>query len=125
MRILVVDDEPLVRRSLQKALQFNKHEVLLAEDGRQGIDIWLKENPDLVFLDILMPSLSGLQVLKELGNKKNCKVILMSAYSGVHDQETVKQMGADLFLEKPFEDIMQVVRAAEELVSSHLPPVRR
>ncbi|MEQ1875778.1 MAG: response regulator [Bdellovibrionia bacterium] len=116
MKVLVVDDEPIVRRSLEKALQNRKHEVLTASDGRSGMEMWLKEKPDLVFLDILMPGLSGLQVLKELGERKTGKVILMSAYSGVHGQDTVHQMGADLFLAKPFEDIMDVVKKAEELV---------
>ena len=71
MKVLVVDDEPLVRRSLEKALLLSKHTVLLAVDGKSGMEMWLKEKPDLVFLDILMPGLSGLQVLKELGNKKD------------------------------------------------------
>lgn len=115
MKVLVVDDEPLVRRSLEKALQLRKHHVLLAEDGRKGMEVWLKEKPDLVFLDILMPGLSGLQVLKEIGDRKTGKVILMSAYSGVHDQDAVQQMGADLFLAKPFEDIIEIVKRAEEL----------
>jgi CheY-like chemotaxis protein len=115
MKVLVVDDEPLVRRSLEKALQLSGHEVLLAQDGREGMTTWLQSNPDLIFLDILMPGMGGLQVLKEMGQKKSGKVILMSAYSGVYDQETVRQMGADLFLEKPFDDILQVVKRAEEL----------
>jgi two-component system, response regulator PdtaR len=117
MKVLVVDDEPIVRRSLEKALMLRKHEVLLAGDGRKGMEVWLEEKPDLIFLDILMPGLSGLQVLKEIGDRKSGKVILMSAYSGVHGQETVQQMGVDLFLAKPFEDIFEVVRQAEELMA--------
>ncbi len=116
MKVLVVDDEPLVRRSLEKALKMKGHTVLLACDGREGMDLWLKEKPDLIFLDILMPGLSGLQVLKEIGPKKSGKVVLMSAYSGVHGQDTVQQMGADLFLAKPFDDIFEIVKRAEELV---------
>jgi CheY-like chemotaxis protein len=115
MKVLVVDDEPLVRRSLEKALGRRGHDVLLAEDGREGMQVWVKERPDLVFLDILMPGMGGLQVLKELGGQKYGKVILMSAYSGVYDQETVRQMGADLFIEKPFEDILRVIAQAEDL----------
>jgi two-component system, response regulator PdtaR len=117
MKVLVVDDEPLVRRSLEKALLTRNHTIILASDGRSGLDLWLKEKPDLVFLDILMPGLSGLQVLKEIGDRKTGKVILMSAYSGVHGHETVQQMGADLFLAKPFENILDVVLKAEGLVT--------
>lgn len=117
MKVLVVDDEPLVRRSLEKALANRGHQVVLAADGRAGMELWLNEKPELIFLDILMPGLSGLQVLKELGSRKTGKVVLMSAYSGVHGQETVQQMGADLFIAKPFDDIIEVVKRAEGLTS--------
>ncbi|HEX4923195.1 MAG TPA: response regulator [Bdellovibrionales bacterium] len=117
MKVLVVDDEPLVRRSLEKALVHRGHQVVQAADGRAGMDVWISEKPDLIFLDILMPGLSGLQVLKELGPRKTGKVVLMSAYSGVHGQETVQQMGADLFVAKPFDDILEVVKKAEGLIA--------
>jgi DNA-binding response OmpR family regulator len=70
----------------------------------------------LVFLDVLMPGLSGPQVLQELGSNKTGKVILMSAYSGEHNIETAQQMGADLFIPKPFEHIFEVVAKAEALL---------
>lgn len=115
MKILVVDDEVLVRRSLSRALKSRGHEVLEAGDGNEGLQLWQSQNPDLVFLDVLMPGRTGPEVLKEMRNQSMAKVILMSAFAGEHNMETAQQMGASLFVPKPFEDIFAVVKMAEEI----------
>ncbi len=115
MKILIVDDEALVRRSLCRAFQSRGHEIFEAEDGELGLKAWLKYKPDLIMLDVLMPKLTGPQVLKELGNDKTGKVILMSAYGGDHNIQTSLKMGADLFIAKPFENIFDIVKQAEEI----------
>ena len=69
MRILVVDDEALVRRSLQRVLTKRGHAVSEACDGRQALEMWNTVAPDLVFLDVLMPRLSGPDLLKALSPK--------------------------------------------------------
>jgi CheY-like chemotaxis protein len=114
MKILIVDDEVLVRRSLQRACLSRGHTVEQAEDGQRGIEIWQNWNPDLVFLDVLMPKLSGIEVLKKFDGKHSAKVILMSAYTG-GGGEPPQTAGADLFLTKPFPDIFSVIDQAEEL----------
>lgn len=118
MRILVVDDEPLVRRSLARALKSRGHEIFEAEDGAQGLTIWREQKPDLVFLDVLMPKMTGPQVLAEMGSSHSGKVVLMSAFSGEHNMETALQMGADLFIPKPFDDIFIIVNQAERLLGN-------
>jgi CheY-like chemotaxis protein len=115
LKILIVDDEPLVRKSLGRALASKGHQIVEAVDGVDGLQKWLSEKPDLVFLDVLMPGLSGPQLLKELGPGQTAKVILMSAYSGEHNMQTAQQMGANLFIPKPFDDIFQIVERAEAL----------
>lgn len=115
MKILIVDDEPLVRKSLGRACRSRGHDVVEAIDGIEGQTKWHSERPDLVFLDVLMPGLSGPELLKEMGSDRTGKVVLMSAYSGEHNIETAQQMGADLFIPKPFEDIFAVVKKAEDL----------
>lgn len=119
MKILVVDDEPLVRKSLGRAFKTRGHEVVEAVDGNEGLSRWLDSSPDVVFLDVLMPGLSGPEVLKEvlprLGSEWKGRVILMSAYSGEHNVSTAQAMGADLFVPKPFDDVFAVVTKAEEL----------
>ena len=122
MKVLIVDDEPLVRKSLARACLARKHEVLDAATGDEGLAQWLASSPDAVFLDVLMPGLSGPEVLEAIvsrtGKRPEARVILMSAYSGEHNVETAQQMGADLFIPKPFEDVFAVVDRAEELVKS-------
>jgi len=66
---------------------------------------------------VLMPGLTGPEVLKEVGSDSKAKVILMSAFSGEHNMQTAQQMGADLFVPKPFEDIFAIVKMAEDLLS--------
>lgn len=117
MKVLVVDDEALVRRSLSRALRAKGHEVTEALDGNEGLEQWKKLQPDLVFLDVLMPGLNGPEVLREMGQQRTGKVVLMSAFAGEHNMETALQMGADLFVPKPFEDIFAVVKMAEDLLS--------
>lgn len=117
MKILVIDDEPLVRKSLSRACASKGHQVIEASDGIEGLHKWTVEKPDLVFLDVLMPGLSGPQLLKEIGLQRTGKVILMSAYSGEHNVQTAAQIGADLFIAKPFDDIFGVVAEAERLAS--------
>lgn len=127
MKILIVDDEPLVRKSLGRAFRAKGHEVNEASDGQEGFDLWLKlqaENatPDIVFLDVLMPGLSGPELLRDirpqLRNDWKGRVILMSAYSGEHNITTAQAMGADLFVPKPFDDIFALVKKAEDLFSA-------
>ncbi|QDK44142.1 response regulator [Bdellovibrio sp. ZAP7] len=117
MKVLIVDDEALVRRSLSRAFRAKGHEVVEAENGNEGLEQWRKSTPDLVFLDVLMPGLTGPEVLKEIGTDRSGKVILMSAFAGEHNMETALQMGAEMFVPKPFEDIFAVVKMAEDLLS--------
>lgn len=117
MRVLVVDDEDLVRRSLRRALELRGHEVVEACDGLEGLEKWRSDLPDLVYLDVLMPKLTGPAVLTRIGNQNSSKVILMSAFAGEYDLAKVQSMGADVFIPKPFEDIFAVVDRGEELMN--------
>lgn len=118
MNVMVVDDEPLVRLSLRRALEKRGHQVSECEDGQSALEQWGAFHPQLVFLDVLMPRLSGPDLLKMLSEKTRgqSKVVLMSAYSGQYDLQKAKSLGADLFIAKPFDDIFSVVKTGEDLV---------
>jgi len=76
--------------------------ILEAEDGRQGIEIFDKESPEWVILDLLMPDIEGEAVLKYIREKdKDCFVAVLSSNSQKSVQQRVLEMGADLFIEKP------------------------
>ncbi len=116
MKILIIDDENLVRRSLRRAAEIKGHQVLEAENGEAGLELWRSQRPDLVFLDVLMPGLTGPQVLEELDDRQGAKVVLMSAYTGDTGESPVPKLGVDLFIPKPFANIFEVVEHAERLL---------
>jgi DNA-binding response OmpR family regulator len=114
MKFLVIDDESLIRRALCRALISRKHTVDQAEQGQEGLDLWLANEYDLVFLDLVMPDLSGLEVLKRR-EQYFSKLIIMSAFSD-EDQKVLESYRPSAFLKKPFENIFDVVVFAEEIV---------
>jgi DNA-binding response OmpR family regulator len=121
MKILIVDDEPLVRKSLARAFRAKGHDVTEAVDGAEGLGFWSRARFELVLLDVLMPGLSGPELLREMigsgrSREEIGRVILMSAFSGEHNMTTAQHMGADLFVPKPFDDVFAFVQTAESLV---------
>ena len=88
MKILVVDDELLIRTALARAGELKGHLVKTAEDGPSALKLWKQFNPDVVFLDVLLPRLSGPAVLNSLSLHKapHTKVIMMSAHQPITTQ---------------------------------------
>ncbi len=105
-RLLVVDDDPFVRDMLHELLEEKGYDVVEAEDGPMALDAVSERVPDLVILDIMMPGLSGIDVLKQLRKKYSANdlpVILLTAKS---DDDTTWQgwtSGVSVFLPKPFD----------------------
>jgi len=118
LKVLIVDDESSVRRALQRAFTSKGHDVEVAIDAIEGEKIWRDSLPDIVILDVLMPKLTGPQLLEKLKDfisSSPVKIILISAYSGEFDTKQSQSKGVNLFIEKPFENIFSVVDKAEEL----------
>ncbi len=115
MNVLVVDDESIVRLALKRALVNLGDTVFEAANGEEAIEIWGASSIDLVFLDVLMPRLTGPQVLEEIG-EHSAKVVLISAYTGEYNMQRAKNLGANLFIAKPFADIFEVVNQGRGLV---------
>jgi CheY-like chemotaxis protein len=114
MKILIIDDEPLVRRSLSRAFQSKGYEIHEASDGNQGLKSWEEIKPDLVFVDVLMPGLKGPEVIEKSASFNKAKIVLMTAYAGEEIQPEQKAL-VSLFLKKPFENIFDIVKQAEGL----------
>jgi two-component system response regulator MprA len=102
-RVLVVDDEPAVRRALERALRLENHDVTLAEDGEQALDVLARGSHDAVILDILMPKLDGLEVCRRLrqGGDRT-PVLMLTARDAIDDRVEGLDVGADDYLVKPF-----------------------
>jgi CheY-like chemotaxis protein len=116
LKILIVDDEPLIRLSLSRAFKAKGHETFVAENGLEGEKMWRELQPEVVVLDVLMPGLTGPQLIEKVkGSVKHSKIILISAYAGEYNIESAKKLGADLFIPKPFSDIFLVVTQVESL----------
>jgi len=115
-KILVVDDELLIRRSLKLAGKKRGHIVKEAEDGIEALSLWCSFNPDLAFIDILMPNMDGLELLKNIPKDSKTKVIIISAHDKMNEED-IKNKGADLFIRKPFEDVFHLIEKAEKLIT--------
>jgi two-component system, OmpR family, response regulator MprA len=103
LRVLVVDDEPAVRSSLRRALEFERYTVLLAEDGEDAIAQLSETKVDAVVLDVSMPRLDGLQVARCLRDRRDRTPILMlTARDAIDDRVAGLDAGADDYLVKPF-----------------------
>ena len=113
-RILIVEDELPMRTALQDVLGVEGYRILTAADGESGLERAIKEKPDLILLDIMMPKLDGYAVCEELRRLGNSVPILMLTAKGqVEDRVTGLDVGADDYLVKPFstEELLARVRA--------------
>jgi DNA-binding NtrC family response regulator len=102
-KILVIDDEPIVRISCKRSLSNEGYEVKLAAGGREGIELLEKEPFDLVLLDLKMPDMDGIEVLQKIKDTwPQTKVIIITGYSTVETAVKTLRLGALNYLEKPF-----------------------
>ena len=113
-RILIVEDEAAIARFVELELRHEGYQVDKAEDGRAGLEQALAGQYDLVLLDIMLPGLSGLEVLRRLRREKDTPVILLTARDTVMDKVSGLDMGADDYITKPFaiEELLARIRTA-------------
>jgi two-component system, OmpR family, KDP operon response regulator KdpE len=99
-KVLVIDDEPHVLRFVNASLSAAGYQVLTAESGEEGLNIFNTENPDMVILDVLMLPMSGFEVLDRIRNFSTVPVIVFTAHDFVAKQAI--NNGANDFIGKPF-----------------------
>jgi len=101
-KILVIDDESVIRESMTAYLEDSGFLVCQASDGREGLAVFRREHPDLVMVDLRMPGIDGLEALKILKEKKpELQVILLTGHATVEKGIEAMKLGAMDFLEKP------------------------
>lgn len=103
IRILVIDDEEIVRISCLKCLQLEGYDVTTAETGMDGLRLSRSEHYDLIITDLKMPYIDGIEVLLTLKKTQpGAKVMIMTGYSSVEHAEEAVRLGACGYIEKPF-----------------------
>ena len=118
-KILVVDDEPHVIRTLTFVLKKEGYEVSSAGNGEEAIAIVNESKPDLMFLDVMMPKKNGYEVCEELKNDQSLSdihIIMLTAKGQEADREKGLKLGADEFMTKPFSPI-EIVEKVKELLA--------
>jgi CheY-like chemotaxis protein len=118
LKVLIVDDEVIVARALARAFEMSHHQVFASHSGEEGLEKWIEIKPDLVLLDVVMPGLTGPQVIEEYNKRNlnlNTKIVLMTAHSGIKAREEALALGAHDFVQKPFENIFHLVKRLEVL----------
>src|SRR6476619_8118155 len=114
VRILIVEDEPAMVAGLRDNFEYEGYEVISANDGVEGLGLAIKENPDLVVLDVMMPRMSGLDVCKQLKARRPALPIIMLTARGQEIDKVVGlELGADDYVTKPFSirELMARVKA--------------
>jgi DNA-binding NarL/FixJ family response regulator len=115
-RILVIEDEPEMRRNIVKLLRYHEYEPIEAENGRKGVELARRERPDLILCDVMMPELDGYEVLQALRQDAVLALIpfvFLTAKGDKDDLRSGMNLGADDYLTKPVAnaDLAQTIEA--------------
>lgn len=124
-KILVVEDEPDIRKLVQYNLTQERFNVLEAEDGEQALKLLQREKPSLVILDLMLPGLSGMELCKLLRQRSDTAklpILMLTAKAGEADRIVGLEMGADDYLAKPFSPREMVARVRAILRRSEAKP---
>jgi len=105
-RILVVDDEEDIVKTIKISLEIEGYEVIEALDGNEALDKARSENPDLIILDIMLPIIDGYEVARKLkydDKYKHIPILMLTALTQKREQEMGLEAGADFYMTKPFD----------------------
>ncbi|HMG67140.1 MAG TPA: response regulator [Chitinophagaceae bacterium] len=120
-KLLIVDDEPHIRMLIGQTLEELEDEgvdFLTAENGEQALEIIQAENPQLVFLDVMMPKLNGMEVCRRVKKElllDNVYIVLLTAKGQELDRQKGQEVGADVYMTKPFDPEKILAKAREVL----------
>ncbi len=118
--LLVVDDEALTLRTISRALREEGYEVSLASSGEEALEVYTQEKPDLALLDVVLPGIDGIEVLRQIRKQNPAAIVLMmSAYHQVERAVEAMKLGAYDYLIKPFHlaDLSNTIRRATEMLA--------
>lgn len=115
-KILIVDDEPVLCLTVKDRLEFEGYEVIIAVDGKEGLDKARTEKPDLVLLDLMLPKIDGYKVCRMLKfdeKYKHIPIIIFTARAQESDEKMGMEVGADAYITKPFKPEVLISKIKE------------
>src|SRR4029079_10901405 len=119
-KVMLVEDDNNLREIYEARLLAEGYEIVSAKDGEEALALAVKEKPDLIISDIMMPKISGfdmLDILRSTAETKNTKAIMMTALSQAEDKDRADKLGADRYLVKSQVTLEDVAREAREVLS--------
>ena len=117
-RILLIEDDPAIQAGMKDMLDLENYETIVCSDGREGLDTAMKENPDLILLDISLPSMSGFDVCRKLRERNFRNPIIMLTSRGEQvDKVLGLELGANDYVTKPFDSRELLARIHSQLRS--------
>lgn len=122
-KVMLVEDDNNLREIYEARLLAEGYEIVSAKDGEEALALAVKEQPDLIISDIMMPNISGfdmLDILRSTPETKNTKVIMMTALSQAEDKVRANKLGADRYLVKSQVTLEDVVRTAQEVLEGSI-----
>ncbi|PHG52898.1 response regulator transcription factor [Bacillus wiedmannii] len=117
-KVLIIEDEEILRETLSHYFVHEGYEVLTAEDGQAGLDLFTASDIDLVILDIMLPKIDGWSVCRKISKTSTVPVILLTARSDEEDTLLGFELGADDYVTKPFKPAILLARARRLLKNS-------
>ncbi|WP_099191278.1 response regulator transcription factor [Tepidibacter mesophilus] len=115
MNILIADDEKSMLKILKAYFEKEGFNILLAEDGEEALDLFYNHEIDLAILDWMMPKVSGIDLCKEIKEKSNIKVLMLTAKCENDSELKALNLGADEYIKKPFDPRILIIRAKKLL----------
>lgn len=120
-KIVIVEDDPLISRMYQTVFTFEGFDVVMARDGEEGVTKIKEELPVMVLLDVMMPKMTGLDVLKEIKSyeaTKSIPVVVLTNLSGMNDAEQAISLGAVKFIVKSDNKPKEIVQQIKEILAA-------
>lgn len=113
-KVLIIEDEVKLARFVELELKHEGYEVFIANDGREGIDLFYEKKPDIILLDLMLPELNGLEVCRRIRKDSEVPIIMLTAKGEVIDKVAGLDRGADDYVTKPFaiEEVLARMRVA-------------
>ena len=118
MKILVVDDEVSILQLIKMNLEIEGHIPITAENALDALELVIKERPDIIILDAMLPDISGFNLIPKIKNIDDIPIIMLTAKSDINDKLLGLQLGADDYITKPFNSTELILRI--NIVGKHI-----